>query len=680
MKIGTPTGIFRLATILKDNQDGTITVGLDEGGGNQLTNQFNIPYPAAYFGPNGEVLAGGVKRGTAIYVTQAQSGSWVFAGWVPISGTFANTNSLSLSSNQNNQMGLLKPGRIVAQVQNANLYLDPKQGLRTGDDANYLQANPINNIISHNFETELSFTEAYRRINGVIKRDLGENSLRNTLGSTLDSQIYDDSLTTIGMDPKLPITASTVGSEVRNLPLNEVRELIYEFGNSYNYTNDLDESNRYTDSKNAQVPPSLNRRNMRTDALSLNLSAPNQLIEKIEGTVVDVSGNIVDLNRNPLPLGSVTEISLQLNTNKTDAFNRIRQELRKSLAVHYEINTRKAPINENIGTVAVAFPGYDVDDETDFSKNESKFFINIDKEGQCKINVPASSETGNVALLTRYENYSNLLNKQDNTVDPNSFIRNSAGQDVFAKGFGVGSINLSGSGDPLDGYASILDYTSDTPLKLGMAYHDIAATCLEFTTSAQYLASGLSLVNFDKNNHLNKDFIPLPKIVNDTIIVSGANANAGGRSATVNLDGMLSLNIGASTLDRHSIWADYQGAIISNVGRDLQGNSIVTQTTGDILIQVGGVESGQPDSRFDGYSSSYRNGTVDIRVLCNGQLHILRLSPTGIDIVSAGTITMSAQQDINIRTNSRLNFEAEIITMYAETSKRLINRFPNTTI
>ena len=46
--------------------------------------------------------------------------------------------------------------------------------------------------------------------------------------------------------------------------------------------------------------------------------------------------------------------------------------------------------------------------DADYGRQRSRFFIDIDKEGQFKLNVPASSEKGNVPILTRYENYSTI--------------------------------------------------------------------------------------------------------------------------------------------------------------------------------------------------------------------------------------------------------------------------------
>ena len=64
----------------------------------------------------------------------------------------------------------------------------------------------------------------------------------------------------------------------------------------------------------------------------------------------------------------------------------------------------------------------------------------------------------------------------------------------------------------------------------------------------------------------------------------------------------------------------------------------------------------------------------------NGQVAILRMDETGIHIISPGRMTLYSEQDMIFKTNSTMKFEAEQIMMYAETSKRIINRWPNNTI
>jgi len=666
-RLGTPIGLFRRATITKySSSDGTVTVSLDEAGAVQNKSEFKVPIPMAWTGQEGEFLGGYPRIGSSVAVTQGSSGQWFILGFMPSNGVFSN-----------NKLNTLKPNRILGQVKNGSrFFLDPEIGFQVGNSNNYLHVNPITNIISHNLSTSLEFTEASRTINNLIKRDLSENSNRNVLGSSLDSHIYESSLFTIGLDPGSTTSLFTSGSQLRNPPLVETREIIYEFSQSSAFTTDEDEAARYADPKNIQKKPNVSRRDIRADALSLSLEHPNHLMEIIKGTSVDVFGNILDLNRNILPIGKIDLLSLRKNPNAEDAFKKIRSNQRKSIALHFEINTRKAGADDDL------FTPPDPNNVSNFSRNRSRFSFDVDKEGQFKLNVPASSETGNIPLLTRYENYSVLLSKQDKSIHPNSFVRPINNQDIYLDSFAVNpKISLKSSGQEVDGYEAPTDRITDKPIKLGTAYHDITTTCSEFLTSANYLKVGMKLVDFDKNNRLNTNWAPLEKIVSDSIIVSGPDANGGGRSGMFNFDGFISLNVGANTVDRNSVWADYAGSIITNVGRDNNGVSCATSTDGDVLLQIGGPGiKNTYDSRFKDQNDSYRNGTLDIRVINNGQVSIVRVGPEGISIISVGTLTLSSEQDIIIKSKSSLLFEAQNIVMHAESSPRIVNKFPRNTI
>ncbi len=75
----------------------------------------------------------------------------------------------------------------------------------------------------------------------------------------------------------------------------------------------------------------------------------------------------------------------------------------------------------------------DINSNTDYARNRARFFIDIDKEGQFKMNVPASSEKGNVSLLSRYENYS-TFGEEDNK-NPNKLVYREDNLDIFHDSF-----------------------------------------------------------------------------------------------------------------------------------------------------------------------------------------------------------------------------------------------------
>lgn len=662
--LGSPYSNHRTGTIRKVNSDGTVEVALDEVSLSQPTQQFTTALPAPWTGVDGEFLGGYPRVGTTVKVIKGQAGEWFILGYKPNTKIFDDST----------RFGNFKPGRILGQVRGGNkFFLDPSIGYQVGQDDQYFHVDPIRNIISHNVKADWKFSAANRKIDGIVKRDLSNVSSKNSYSSFLQDHNYDDQLFTIGLDPTISTSLETIGGSIRNPALIENKEIVYEFAPQFQVQSYAEESLRYTD---PSIFPSVlrnSRRENRTDAFSLSLEYPNHLMETVKGTGVDVFGNILDLNRSPLPIGKIDELSFKNSANKSETYKNITDQFRKSLAYHWEINTRK-PFENNDLTPP------DISSNKNYGRNESKLFIDIDKEGQFKINVPASSETGNIGLLTRYQNYSVLKNKQDSNVDPNSLVKPDNAQDIYLGNYAsFPVVKLSGSDQDLDGYASPTDRFSDSLIKLGTAFHDISTTCNDFQTTADYIKAGLKLVNFDPNNKLNTIYTPLPKIVSDTIIVNGENANAGGRSGTMTFDGMVSLSFGANTVDRQSLWIDCAGGVVSRIGRDKQGISYAASMDGDVLIEVGGV--GLPssqDSRFADQNPAYRNGTIEIRQLVNGQLNIFRMSTEGISLVSAGELNISSQGNLTLRSNSNVYVSGEQVIFYGN---RAVKRDPkNTTI
>jgi hypothetical protein len=91
------------------------------------------------------------------------------------------------------------------------------------------------------------------------------------------------------------------------------------------------------------------------------------------------------------------------------------------------LNARKETNTNN----TIVLP--DINSNTDYARNRARFFIDIDKEGQFKMNVPASSEKGNVSLLSRYENYS-TFGEEDNK-NPNKLVYREDNLDIFHDSF-----------------------------------------------------------------------------------------------------------------------------------------------------------------------------------------------------------------------------------------------------
>ena len=660
-------GLKRRATVLKYNGDGTVTIRLD--GNTSLKDSENthtLSISAAFIGPNGEFMGMLPPPGTSITVSQGQ-GEWHINGYTTPDNIFTNGNTTGSGGLSNDLMGELTENRMLLQTYKATnrFYLDPDSGIHSGAiGAEHIVDNQ-RKIITHNLSNEMAFTSAHREINGTIKRDLDYSSIKGLDSSVLDSQEYDDNLHEIGMDPTTAVSISTVSGNIRNLPLTEKRSITYELENltsGLDFQSDKEEANKYLNNNlNTNTFPF--KTDSRATAFSLNLHYPNHLIENIDGTGVDSSGNILDINRNILPIGRDDKHTFIKNEDNIDAFREIRAAHRRSIAHHFELNARKGFADDPIYEVPKAA------DKADYARSRSTYFFELDKEGQFKMNVPMSSETGNIPLPVRYVNASVLAYENGDTSNPNDFITEEDSVDVYLESF-ANAANIKINGE--SGEIGPIDRFTDQPIRLGTVHHDITNAGFQFTHDRITQDKGGDLIRYMPDSLLNsrQDDIQVDGFLTKEIYQSGPKANAGGRSGMANFDGMLTLNIGANTVDRQSLWVDMAGSAIVMHGRDKNGLSYLGTYDGDVKLQIGGVGIGATrDLRFYDQNDGARSGSLDIRVLRNdGQLSVIRIDDTGTYVSSPGRVEISAQQDLILKSNTKISMEAPLIGAYTQSA------------
>lgn len=582
----------------------------------------------------------------------------------------------------------LLPGQLLIKSTNSSkILLDLDSNITIGSDVNNIhifagsQRYPKINLITFNFENENHFTQGYREVGGIVKRDTNPNPNASSYsGSTkLEDDSYDNVLKPVGLDPYSSANDVRVGPS-KNPPFVERRQMIYEFQLQSNVEDDQSESNKYTTTSQAtSIFTTPNRRSSRADTLSLSLLAPNFLMEEVKGTVVDIFGNILDLNRLPLPIGTTAATTLRTNgtvatTDAQKSYLAIKALERKSVAFHFEINARKDPKPLNQGSKL------SINDNNYNAKlQRSRFFFDVDKEGQFKLNVPASSESGNIPLLVRAENYSTFATTDGGNPNQLWFAKSGqpVGQDIFVDSFAApmvdpstsstgvnvafahGSIQLIDGTDnndagPPDRISQFVDKSAYN-IRHGTAYHDILQTC--FLHQHKDVIQGYQLETME--DPIDTTYIEkLTNLVSTKIKVSGQGANAGGRSGSINLDGSLEMNIGANTVDRQSLWLDTAGGMIANIGRDINNRSAMVNFDGDVFIQVGGFGIAASDERFKNKDGAWI-GTLDLRVFAGGFAHMFRVDAKGITIMTPSVLNLYGAQGINMKSDGPIYIDSD---------------------
>lgn len=588
----------------------------------------------------------------------------------------------------------LKPGNFLMKSGNSKMFMSSDSGIFVGN----LGYGSINFDVYEGKDKKQNFTSIVSNqyisiknsgyeVSGAVLRD-------KTPTTTGDESTYQDprfinrwyaDLKSIAFDPTLVISEQTINSNKRNPTLTEKRELVYEFCDDFFIESDDKELDKQIDTtgkggKMNIMSPLTSRRIRKNDAFSLSLVSPNYLIEKIEGTAVDINGNIIDLNRNVLPVGDTT-LGTTL-TGSSAGYTKLREVHRRGLAFHWELNARKDP--NTITPETGSKNDYAKSDDI-YKRNRSRMFIDVDKEGQFKINVPASSEIGNVGVLTRYENYTtiNPYKKDDNSQpDYDYFIKSDESKtDILLDSYGNGVVSLSGSDKLI-----AKDRITTERIKLGTMFHDISTTCV-LPSSDDQSKNRLGILSGPDNEVLDIDQTKRQILKNtsaNSVITkelqvdsSGIGSpNAGGRSGTAVFDGMLNVSVGANTVDRQSLWLDLQGGMVQRIGCDKNGISCATQTDGDFYLQIGGQPyDTDPDTRFDKTKTpnivlpnANKTQTFEIRVMQgNGpQYARILINSLGIVIASPQNIELRADQDIVFSAGKNVRINGETIYCHSD--------------
>lgn len=546
------------------------------------------------------------------------------------SSDFSNQENLNNISVSDTSYPALKSGEMALQSPSGSSVSLLKTGsikLSTADIA--IDYNPLG-IISEDADSVYTNTEGGREIIGEIKRDLRRKPKENEkFFDKLVSLDLEPILTTIGKNPLNKVetltiknTGNTVKNDifgiVRNPALVEKHSIIYEFANSFQVGTQDEEKIRVSGSENDSDRGDFlfqpdRRDQQRTDILNLGLHNPNQLIEHIEGTVVDIYGNILDLNRNIIDF-SLNPGSLE---DKVIFENQL---LRRSIKLHLEINSKKNDTAEG-STATLDALGADQASATGYS--HSRWSIDVDGEGLTKINIPASSDTGNIPLLARYTNACDKNNRNSASFRPDLANVGSARIDIQHMAFG----NTEGFGiDISEHYAPANIADSNQAFKYRTAYHDLIGTAGHI-----FADTGGFLLNTHIENNIN----------------GSATPNAGGRSIHANFDGSMELNVGRDTIDKKSIILDTSGSIVSRIGMDANKNSIISQTDGDILLQIGG----------DSVRGESKKANNSLKLYINNndgtEFHKIEINSNGIFITSAPNTNMIFNSSRNLILNAQ---------------------------
>jgi len=739
------TSVIRLAEITSVNyEDGVaFTRWLDEG--QEIGPVIPIPHPTANKGGSGIFI--GIKVGTVVALAMASYQRWIPVHIIPIRAYYDDDVS-DIPEAHYDDVGfpVIGEGEIVLQGPSGGLLVfanDESIYLENEYEEGFIYSGRDDStrcLIHTSPPVSYNVSHAGLEVKGIVRRDVRMEDNEEDYSDFLTDIESEAILEEIGWDYSRKVAyvsrnteetgASGSGSiqnkNFRNPAFVEERNILLESGRKWNVGTFDEELARFQQPLKA-LNDFEDRSEYRSNALGLSLANPNELIEEIKGTVVDLFGNPVDINRNIIgtPSGKTAK-ELLLDTVEKN---------RHTIAYHKEINVRKGwAYREAVVSTKKPILLTDVPDILSAANNardRSKWFVDVDKEGLTKINIPASSETGNVPLLTRYENSSVIevdssgkpTGKARGVEDAQKIFRNEANRDIFLDQFGPGGIELEpyGPDNRLAGWdTSWTDSEQqvlDLEIQSGTAFHDITQTAkalLNESINKNSSTIASDVIN-NESTPVESDIPAVASPINRSIPKAETSKavrdektglvknqpNAGGRSVHLNLDGSFETSIGANTIDRISWTLDTAGALVARLGRDRSGRSAIIHTDGTIAVEVGGYDfigessNDEVDTRFVGRGDNriaalpldqtrFRGGKIVIRVRRanaagtgpdqQGDDHLVIIDDTGVTIESAGVMNFVSKANMTFKSETGIVIiDGEAIQFY-EQNPRYLNR------
>jgi len=617
----------------------------------------DIPLPHFAGTGNSGIWMGIFRPGTKVIITKT-SGSGteftVITGVVPQENKqedyFYNQELVDVPNNTYAYPEIID-GRMVLRGDNGSeLYLGELGDIKliSGNGGLYIKKYGLQNIISYNISHDMfNFSNAGRTYNGVIKRIPGV--IRNFFPKTSlneaplfsDLNFHKSAVPVAFFNGSIPLKYSYFNKK-RNPEISEHRMVFNEFATDSLFTGFDDEVFRIKNEKPLfENSESLSRYREPSNLLQLS---EHELAEFVAGNLVDIKGNVLDINYRSLIYGDPGNKTPKNNVE--ELMESARRISRRGIGLHFLLSTNTVS-NQR-------------------STTQNTFFFDIDKEGFFKLNVPSTTDTGNIPFSSNI----NFSDEKNNT-------RVGFGNPTKVEKIPVHLRDEDGN--------PILPITNKTERETGIRYADsnkspyfpsTDSSGIVRVNSTKYhnmyaiaerlIACNISKINIPETfvndegliegNSYNKPFeifdsdqkivegtdlsatnpvtfmstvnvFPAPPVIysgGDTVVggvelsddqtappysnsfvlekdetgsftpkiidtaFGDPRAKIGGKSAAMNFEGSIETSIGSDHTDKKSIVLDTAGSMLAWLGKDANGRSLVLQSDGEVLVNIGG--------------------------------------------------------------------------------------------
>lgn len=650
-------------------------------------------------------------------------------GAEPSGSTNAGTLGYPLKGLKSGDIRVYGTGGNRLELENGNrigggVFLGKKDG-----QGLHVVSNGRGNNAATMISDSISFvSDASRSSSKVIQRELPSENSKNTdivPTNRLKTSIVNNG-TRRGLYPGCEARNNAILGGVRNPGLTEYRFVVNEVAENEGFAGwDLEAqklNSKYRSKlKGRSYEDSVSQRG------SLHLS-PHQIVEVVIGNVANRRGEVLDLNYNPVVIGS--ETGMPRGSDLQLLYEESRLKSRRGIGYHFQLST-----NSLSGEIANSY---------------DNFIFALDKEGALKVNIPATSNSGNVlypAVADFYNeetgrvssNYSfkrkyekipiTLKNRNSGTIYPsdNETLAYSSVTDEGQRRY-VG-VRFSNDSNYFRGFSGTAD--EETEIRVNPTkYHNMyAAAELLIANTIKYISiptDNAKCTGYLPGNPIGKtfelpiddelgDFAEVPYMCtvrvdpgppaintgggvivagreyvddgnlpfsNDFSLAKGSGEitssnvsnsgeprlDPGGKSANISLEGSIEMSIGSDNEDKKSMLLDTAGAIVAWLGKDSNGRSLVLQTDGSALVNIGGANGDE-----------FNKGSFDLRVNVNNKGfvgdevsdssasdYIISISENGLVIAGmnpGAPMVIRNEGNLSIESSTKLILSAQTVEM-----------------
>lgn len=581
----------RKAFIHTVNGDGTYDIFYSDDNSNNIIKGVN----AVNVGSFGSGVFNRYHEGAPVWIGQSYYYQPLIVGFADMPGSIEQGDILA---SDDIDAPLVEPGEMVIQA-SSGAHMDFR---KTGDikisnlkDDGIFLSDAHRSLLFTSYQ-HYNINDSGYTIEGRVRRFDPNYVPGHTLEDGTKTPVFTDLLTDpeadaftvdVARDPSQKALSMNrarggAGNVIRNPAFAEKREVVLEFADSFfvrdpqietelasEFPKTLDQmshsvARRRGYGTNEQTFDNL-RHSSRTNLLKLD---SNVIIERVQGTLVDIFGNVLDINYNKLNLPKTSDSGVSVVPE-------IHSLLNRSVAYHFQVNARNSGQNIN---------------------GNGKFTFDIDKEGQFKLNVPRSSVSGTTSTISVFDNNSTDVGSRvdvNNTQLSKSNIQAPTGGNAGTAFHNMTLVadrlirNSVKTINPIRQHSNTtgVQANGDTPNVEFIVTDKTTSNIIPQFTTTISVQQGIPAIS----SKLNKD-------------------NAGGHSGQINFEGSLEVSIGKDNIDEKSLMLDTAGSLIAWFGIDNHGRSVVANADGAILLNIG-------DYILDKDSNPVFNpGTLAIRV------------------------------------------------------------------